>query len=886
MRHYLAIVVVFTTLSLANVPAEVILDGSWGRSDVLQGPHFDIGADLGQQVGNNLFHSFQTFNLQQGDIATFSGPNQIKNVISRVTGGTVSTIDGTLRSTLPQADMYFLNPAGIIFGEHAQLDVQGAMHFSTADELLLGEDGKFVATVPQNSLLTISPPSAFGFLSNTPAPIIQQGGQLIISEGKTLSLIGGNIELQPNSLLQATQGRMNIASVASSGKVIPTSTGLELNNFAQRGNFTGNHAKLDVSGEGAGSIYIRAGQFFLDSTEVLGITKGNQDGKVIDIAVEDLTLSNSTRISSSTDGAGKGGDIILNIDNAATLSGTADEDSLDGIFANTRETASGNAGTITITANSLNLLHGVKIGSGTFGVGQGGEISLKVTNTIKLSNFSKVFANTDSTKVNAGNAGIITLTANKLNLTDGAKISSLTFGPGQSGKININVTNSVILSGADIFASSESEDIAEAGDAGTIFLKANQLALTYGAQISSATFGNGQGGTITINIDDIVSLEGYTIVEEELFPSAITATTFGSGNAGAIKLTAKHLKIKEGAGIGNITVFGSGKGGEITIETTDSIHISGSVTEKLSETQEAERARGITSASLAESTGNAGKVVLNTPLLILTDGGEISTVAEIAQGGEIELNVARLKVNDKAAITSESQGEGDAGHIRIDASDSVDVNNAKVSTQATVAAGGNITINAPNRLYLREGAVTTSVQGGTGDGGNITIQKPLFVVLDNGKIVAQAYEGRGGNILITADNFVASPDSLVSASSKLGIDGEVRIDSPDDDISGDLLILVGKFFDASNQLQPPCTIDTALENLNTFVVKRFTGSPPSPQDWKANRVVLLQQLDGKNTSFPKGNTLFPQKNSALKVAFVTGCGQPKKESSLIPTQLF
>jgi filamentous hemagglutinin family protein len=88
--------------------AQITTDGTLGQALNLPGPDYQIGADLGQQRGGNLFHSFQDFNLQSFESATFSGPDQIQNVISRVTGGNPSNIDGTIRSTIPNADFISL----------------------------------------------------------------------------------------------------------------------------------------------------------------------------------------------------------------------------------------------------------------------------------------------------------------------------------------------------------------------------------------------------------------------------------------------------------------------------------------------------------------------------------------------------------------------------------------------------------------------------------------------------------------------------------------------------------------------------------------------------------------------------------------------------------
>ena len=112
-------------MALSNVSssAQIVLDGTLGPTGALPGPDYAITADLGQQHGGNLFHSFGQFSIRQGESATFSGPPSVSNIISRVTGGQVSTIDGMLRSTILGANLYLLNPAGVLFRENARLDV-------------------------------------------------------------------------------------------------------------------------------------------------------------------------------------------------------------------------------------------------------------------------------------------------------------------------------------------------------------------------------------------------------------------------------------------------------------------------------------------------------------------------------------------------------------------------------------------------------------------------------------------------------------------------------------------------------------------------------------------------------------------------------------------
>ena len=143
--------------------AQITLDGSLGPRGVLNGPHYTISDRVGQIRGPNLFHSFGQFNLSHGESATFTGPNTISNILSRVTGGNPSSIDGTIRSQIPGAHLYVLNPSGVLLGPNASLDVSGSFHVSTADYLRLADGVQFHANLSRHSVLTVAPPAAFGF---------------------------------------------------------------------------------------------------------------------------------------------------------------------------------------------------------------------------------------------------------------------------------------------------------------------------------------------------------------------------------------------------------------------------------------------------------------------------------------------------------------------------------------------------------------------------------------------------------------------------------------------------------------------------------------------------------------------------------------------------
>jgi filamentous hemagglutinin family protein len=148
---------------MAAAAGIVTVDGRFSPAQTLSGPNYAIGANLGKQVGGNLFHSFGQFSLVKGDTATFSGPATVSDVISRVTGGSQSSIDGAIRSTITGANFSLINPSGVIFGLNATVNVSGRFHASTADYLKMSDGAKFQATTPDGSTLSAARRRPSGF---------------------------------------------------------------------------------------------------------------------------------------------------------------------------------------------------------------------------------------------------------------------------------------------------------------------------------------------------------------------------------------------------------------------------------------------------------------------------------------------------------------------------------------------------------------------------------------------------------------------------------------------------------------------------------------------------------------------------------------------------
>ena len=281
--------------------AQVITDGSTGPGGALSGPDYQITEDLGTRAGDNLFHSFSDFSIGTGESATFSGPDEIENVISRVTGPNPSDIDGTLRSTMPGADFYFINPNGVTFGPNASLDVQGSFHVSTADEIRFEGGDVFSATNADASGFSVAEPRAFGFFDADPGAILLDGSTLEVDEGETLSLVGGDITVdgrndglfngQEQGLVQATGGQVLLTAAGEAGEV-DIDTGVFSEQSLSNVILT-NQAAINTRGDGGGSIRIESGALDVEGLSILDASNTGLADSIGGIIIDsdDLTVS-------------------------------------------------------------------------------------------------------------------------------------------------------------------------------------------------------------------------------------------------------------------------------------------------------------------------------------------------------------------------------------------------------------------------------------------------------------------------------------------------------------------------------------------------------------------------------------------------------------------
>jgi filamentous hemagglutinin family protein len=911
---------------------QVTLDGSLGpKGTVSPGPLPDgssttylISSDLGKQAGKNLFHSFQQFNVLTKESATFTGPQHIENIIGRVTGGSASSIDGILRSTIDGANLFLLNPSGILFGPNASLDVKGSFHASTADYLRFADGATFYSTPgAADRLLSVASPAAFGFLNPHPAGISIEESALEVPPGSTLSITGGDIDIRggPRGFLYAPEGRIQIVSVASPGEVTPdlSHAGSAVHVDSQilgKVDFS-NQSYLDVSGDCGGTVVIRGGKIFLregsyvgsytsgdtkkggsisltsqsleltggstietlssglapggdivlqassivmDGGSLMVNTEGNGKGGEIDLHADTLLMkSGATLWSSSGTGSGNGGEIRVIATEAVVLS-HAGPDGYSGAFMSSAS-GSGDGGVISISSPSISLDAGWIVGMGfaaghgapiqieadhlkmagdslvlnvSRGVGNAGEILIRATQA-ELEN-SSMMADT----LGEGRGGSVRMEVSRLSLANGSSISSSALGDGNGGRVTVSADDSILLSGrgvsgspsridsfsvgsgngGDIFISSpifvldQGKLVADTlgpGAGGNISLQVGQLNVTNGGTVSSSNLGDGgNAGNISVRATEIISMSG---ISDEGSRSILASLTRGSADAGRIELDAPLIVIN--GGMINTSTLGSGKAGDI---------VSNSGNTQLT-------AGGTISSSTLGGSGPGGNVHVHAgkSLTILgSESGIYTTSTGEGHGGNIETVSTHLRLSSGSTISAKSTGSGNAGEVRITAYDSFVSESSGVDVQASQADGGNIAISVPHRIHLKNSSISASVGGGPNTtGGNITID-PEYLILANSAIVANANEGRGGNIRIVAGVFLSDPLSRVDASSNLGIDGTVDIQTPVDSWAESVTPLRSDFLSVDSLLRDPCAERLQGGKQSTLIVSGRDGLPVEP----------------------------------------------------------
>ena len=757
----------------------------------------------GETRGDNLFHSFEDFSVPTDNEAFFNNASDIANIFSRVTGGNISNIDGLIRAN-DSASLFLINPAGIVFGNNARLDIGGSFYGSSASSILF-EGGEFSAVDLDNPpLLTVNAPIGLGFRSE-PGDIENNstgdnGNGLEVETGNNIALLGSNIRFN-GGRISAPGGNVQLGSLTDSGTLGILENGrFSFPNNIERGNISLiNSAGIGVFSEGGGSIGI--------NTKNLEITSGSF-----------ISAGIASNLGSPD---AQAGDITINATDSILVEGI-DFDFSSGIINRLFNNAIGNSGDIEIITNSLSLVNGGLISTNLSGQGSAGDVNITVSDEFTID--GQTNSNTGLFNlINAngiGSSADIDISTETLTISNSGQINSNIFGSGNTGSIEIEANNSISLTNNGFIVS----DIQNSGigNIASITINSPNLTLNEGSFISTSAFSNGDAGNISINSEIInisrdentVKTGIYAEVKPETFPLDENNEPLLAGNGGIITITTSQLNLSGSSTAISTARNSKGNAGNISINATESIRITDSA-ELLADTN------GIVSTevigtdenpilvdSFSGSIGNSGRITIDTPNLnidggvisvnnvgegnagfvnintnnfSLSDGGEIrGDVFGIGNGGEITIQARTIEILD--SIISSNLGtssEGSAGNISIN-TNILDMNgsNSEISASSSGnGSAGNLEIVASESIAINDGAglfadifTPDAISDffeptADGNGGNINIETSNLSLNDRGKIsVSNSGRGSGGNLTINTDTLNLNNNSQLNAS--------------------------------------------------------------------------------------------------------------------------
>ena len=811
---------------------------------------YDVTGGTRPGAGTNLFHSFGDFNVPTNNIANFLNKGSFdlngtlladglatNNILARVTNPNPSSIFGTIQTTgFGNANLFLMNPAGIVFGPNATLNVGGSVAFTAANNLRLGDAGGtsagiFHADTGLTNVLTSAPVTAFGFLRTNTAGISVQGSTLSVQPGSSISLVGGNkgftytnpdtvaIASVPDGItmtggkLSAPSGQINIASVASAGEVsardfMPTSgTTMGVINLSQG-------AMLNVSGNASGTVRIRGGKLEISDAT---LTADTVDAAAAPIAIDinvtgDLSITDTRgvpTITARTTGTGDAGEVQIQSDNfTATTSKPSLFSPTDSHFAfiDTHTSGSGKAGNVTLEMTNNLSATGQSTGplffidSGTVGVdgGHGGDVSI-AANAVRLQNANIStgdFIATSSGQDSAGSGGNVMITADTLSMTRSI-IATDGFWAGRAGDLTLNIRNIEMktfsalslleFEGGGKLAINADRLIADSAqfDSETVFgpgggftITAKVVELKNGTTLRSQTVGDGNAGDIRITATDQLTLsDDPTTLGSFTRPTGLFTNSLGDaglGNMGnAGAIILTSPRIEISGGARiNTTTQSSGHGGNIVVTTTNQITMSG---ERPSEViEEFHFGLGSTRAS---------------GIYARTIGGEFCS-GSCGDAGNVTITTGSLNLASGAVIDSGTANNGRGGNISIHATNTSTLSGTMADGTASgifsrtigatpdAGSGGNIALTAGQSVTISDGASVSASSTGPGNAGNISINAGQHFDMLNSSVKTEASQASGGNIDVRAIDRVRLVNSTISTSvlGGSGTGGNITID--------------------------------------------------------------------------------------------------------------
>jgi filamentous hemagglutinin family protein len=684
-----------STIALpAVVQAQQVVPDITLNTIVTSPNNLDFTITGGGTAGSNLFHSFSEFSIPTGGSALFDNTLNIQNIFSRITGPNISNLDGAIKAN-GTANLFLLNPNGVVFGPNASLNIGGSFLASTANKIKFADSVEFSAINP-SPLLTMSVPiglqmgqnpGAIGVngtghklqLPATYSPVIRTGPQpagLQVKPNHTLALVGGNVTLN-GGVLSAPQGRLEILSGANGNvSLTPVSQGWHLNADAlqaYRNIQLTNRASLEASGAGNTAIQLVGKTIqILNGSIALMVTRGQEAPGSFQIkASEAFQLS-------GTDQSGKFGSFLI----SDVFAGTGAE--------------------MIISAPQIALSNTAMIHARAFGKSQAGNVAIDAS-TIQIDGKADrnpgIRTRIAASTLGQSNAGILKISTDQLQIVNGGIISASTLGTGLGGDIVV-IANTVKIDGVSPFPGQSSLLTASAlgsGNAGNVSIQTKVLSVTGGATLNTSTLAIGNAGNLVINATRSIEVSG----------SAPPLNGIINGSEIASAATVVSPEVQQRLGLPPIP---SGAAGNLMINTP-SLSLLNGATIKVDN----------------QGLGNAGSLRVNANTIQLKGGSTIEAATAVGEGGNLSLQAQTLLLRDRSSITATAGGAGNGGNITIDSPIILGLENSDIIANAVRGQGGSVNIETQNILGLKyrtaltpENDITASSQFGVS--GNVDVQ--------------------------------------------------------------------------------------------------------------------------------------------------------------------
>jgi filamentous hemagglutinin family protein len=755
----------------AAAPAQigqVVRDGSIGAAPAGPVPWdpvqrtFLITDDLGEfsPGGSNLFHSFSFFDVGFDTVAgvaeraSFRSLATPDRVIARVIGGEPSQIDGRIESLIPGADLFLINPSGIVFSETSELRLDGSLFASTAGQLHFADGTAFsTATAARPAVLSAAEPAAFGFLVDEPAAITirrtDNPDPLRVPDGESLTFVAGGIAVEGVDsffapALDVDGGTVALAAVGSGSAATPVVVPVDVASFDasgfapdQLGEVVLTDSTVIDAGNGSAStsrIVVRGGRFAMDGGFLQVTNESTSPGAemAIDVQVAGMTVG----------GAVEG----VRLEAGAALV--------------TASLGPAPAGGIALAGPAIEITGPSVVATAALG-SVGGDIELR-GGRIRVSDSAQVVAEVaagadaagGTIQLDAGAAGVV-------EVASAGQVLSVTSGAGPSGPVEVD-TGTLRVEGA-------------------------------GSQIATTALSGSSGAAGAVEIDAAVSV---AVADQ----SQIASETFGSGPGGPVSIRTPSLAVDGRAQV-LTRAAGAGDGGAIDIETTGAVTVTG--------------LGKILAVADPDATGRGGDVEidaatvsvasLDTPLADASQIGALTRGA--APGGSLTVRAGAIELLEGGQLRTTTSGAGSAGDIQLlgragSRLDSVQVAGVADAGGELVAAGifarslasgeaGDITIDARS-LLAENGAAISTRSLGDARAGDLRIQNAEQVVIRGGpdgftEVGATGAAGGGGNVIVLSDSLQLIDGGILTASTVgAGEAGDVRIVADSVLVSGEL----------------------------------------------------------------------------------------------------